>query len=398
MKLVFEPCGSKKATISVTIDAGSDVEYPDKWTSGIAHLIEHMSFQGTSDLSHFELSRQLATLGVDYNAYTSHDKVFFYMTAPAENIIETSHLCSKMLLNREFDNDLFEKEKLVVLEEELGARDDVDSNIVNNLLKFLCGGPLSTLIIGTEESIKSISLEEAQRFHSTYYRPENMLITVSGPKDLDCSKISEYFAPDTNVFNLSEKQNSFYKYDKEITTYDKRIQQPRVFVGHRAFSYLENKTLVLKFMNKFFSEDMDSRLFQSLRQKHGLCYCVTSYTSIFKEVGWDIVYVKTSEENVSKSVELINEEISNLLKDGPTDEEITRAKNKYISEIYSSLETSYGVNMITSHKKYLDLPTIEENIERIKNMTVNEIKNVCNEVFDEENRQVFVCLPEKEEK
>jgi len=398
MKLVFEPCGSKKATISVTIDAGSDVEYPDKWTAGIAHLIEHMSFQGTSDLSHFELSRQLATLGVDYNAYTSHDKVFFYMTAPAENIIETSNLCSKMLLNRKFDSDLFEKEKLAVLEEELGYRDDVNSNIVSNLLKFLCDGPLSKEIIGTEESIKSISLEEVQRFHNTYYRPENMLITVSGPKDLDCSKINEYFSPNTNSFNFSEKQDSFYKFGKEITTYDKRIQQPRVFVSHRAFSYLENKTLVLKFMSKFFSEDMDSRLFQSLRQTHGLCYCVTSYTTIFKEVGWDIVYVKTSEENVSKSIELINEEISNLLKDGPTDEEIIRAKNKYISEIYSSLETSYGVNMITSHKKYLDLPTIDENIERIKNMTVSEIRDVCNEVFNEENRQVFICLPEKEEK
>ena len=72
MKVIFGACGSKKATVRITIDAGSIVEYGGKWTPGIAHLTEHMIFQGCHDFESDVLNKEMASLGADHNAGTQH--------------------------------------------------------------------------------------------------------------------------------------------------------------------------------------------------------------------------------------------------------------------------------------------------------------------------------------
>lgn len=397
MKFIFGETGSRKATIRVTIDAGAAVEYPNVWTSGIAHLVEHMIFQGTNNCSHAELTRALATLGADFNAATWHDKVSFFITVPAENIVQASMFLKDMLLDRKFKEDLFEKEKFVVLEEERGSRDDIDSNVIEELDGFLCKGPLAEPIIGTEESIKSITLEEVQEFHRFYYQPDRMLVVVTGPKDVDCKAIAELFGGDTGKFKRAKKKKALYTKTKRHIMCDSRIQQSRLFICYRAFPISDKRSLVLNFVDKFFSEDMDSRLFQSLRQKRGLCYSVGSFVSFYKDVGWYIVWTRTSPENISKSVKLVNNEINLLLKDGPTEEEIVRARNKYMSQIYGYIETSYGLNAMLSGKAYNNLPPLSDTIERMKAMDSKKIRSTCGKVFKKGNRQIFVCNPEKDE-
>ena len=169
MKVIFKECESKKVTIMATFDAGSNLEY-NKWTPGTAHLVEHMIFQGTKDLSHEEIVKKMASWGVNWNAATYYDKVSFYINLPQENSLEASKLFSEMIFNEKFDQELFNKEKLVVLEEEKDARDNIDIELFKELLYFICKGPFSIPIIGNENSIKSITLEEAQSFHNTYYK------------------------------------------------------------------------------------------------------------------------------------------------------------------------------------------------------------------------------------
>lgn len=393
MKVIFENLSSKKACIRATFDAGSNVEFGGSWTSGIAHMTEHMVFLGTKNLSPDELNRQMATLGADWNAGTYQDKVCFYIVVPVENAMKAAELLKKVLFDGEFKEEDFEKERDVVLEEERGGRDDIDSCVYEAMSAFLCQGPYAVPIIGTENSIKAITLKELREFHKYYYRPERMLLTITGPNELDVNAITKVFGENDGKFRRSQKVKTTFKNDEQLVVKDNRIQQARAFICYKASNISDPTSLSLNYVNKFFADDMDSRLFQKIRQGHGLCYAIGGYSLFYREIGWYILWIRTAQKNVKEAIELMDQEISLLLKDGPTDEEMIRAKNKYKSEIYGITETSYGLNAILNGRTYYNLPNINDLIERVDSMTKEELNLTCKKIFTNKNRQVFIYLP-----
>lgn len=392
MKFVFERCGSMKATLRVTLDAGSAVEYGGKWTSGLAHVVEHMIFQGTNSMNHAELTQAMGRLGVDWNGSTWHAKVNFYVTAPAENILEAAKLLHGMLHGRKFDGGLLKKEKLVVLEEERGGRDDIDSVVSDKFNKFICDGPISVPIIGTAKSIRSVSLEEVQAFYNKHYRPANMLVVLTGPDTVPVGEIEELFGGNTDGFRKSRRAKNKHTKAKN-RRYAGKVQQARIYVAFKTVPVTHRDALVLAFIDKFFGDDMDSRLFQSLRQKHGLCYGCGGWVNAYDDIGWYVIWTKTNGESVQKSLSLIGEEVDGLVSDGPTDEEMTRARNKYLSEVYSFLETSSGTNALVAAREFNGLPNIGVSLDRVRDMDASQIMHVCAKYFRPENMQVFSFLP-----
>jgi len=394
MKTVIGECSSRKVTIRATFDAGSSIEYGTDWGFGTAHLVEHMIFQGTNDMDNKELTRKLAVLGADWNGFTWHDKVSFFVVVPAENAVEAASLLQSMLFKRQFDKQLFDKEKLVVLEEEHGSRDDVDSKVIEELDAFLCDGPLSAPIIGTEESIKAISFEEMQQFYQHFYKPENALLVITGPEDTEFNHIIDIFGKDTGKFNKFKKAKNNFTKTKYRRVHDNRISQARLFICYKAYPFLSKNALVLTFIDKFLGDDMDSRLFQRVRQKYGLCYAISSSNSFYQDVGWYIIMVKTSNNSIRKVTNLIDKEIGALIKEGPTEEEMIRARNKYFSDVYGVIETSYGLNSMLSTRAFNNLPDLEISLDRVRNMSVTNVKTVCSKTFKPENRQLFTYLSE----
>lgn len=397
MKVVFGACGSRKAVIKVTLDAGSAVEYGNTWTPGIAHFTEHMIFQGGNDFDSDVLNREMASLGAEHNAGTWHNKVAFYVEVPAENASRAAQLMAMMLFNRTFDQESFEKERLVVLVEERNKCDDIDSVIHEKLNSFLCKGPIAQPIIGTAESIKSIFLEELQAFYNHYYRPSRMLLTITGPDSLDYNEITNYFGRDTRRLLKSKSRQGHRHLKRKRLVWPAPVKQSRAFITYNAFPIEDTRTKRLHFMSRFFSNGMDSRLFNELRQKRGLCYGIGSSGIIEEQIGWFVIYTKTSDENIPVCVRLIDKEIKKLLDDGPTEEEIIRAKNKYISEIYSFIETSFGLNTMLEVRAFHNLPPLEKSLNEIKKMTANQVMSTCREVLRKENRKVFICVPEEDE-
>lgn len=396
MKVITGKCSSRKATVRAVFDAGSDVEY-GIWTPGIAHLTEHMIFQGNEDMSQEECSRALASLGVETNAATWHNKVMFYIDAPAENIVEATKLFKKNLLGRKgFSSKEFEKEKLVVLEEERGAMDNVDSLIANALHSYLCRGPLSIPIGGFVETIEKITQEELEEFYQQHYKPSKLLLTITGPEDMDFDEVSNIFGENTNRFIRTHKEPNRFAGRKGQRLQSPLIEQSQIFVCYRAVPISNKRVLAINYMDQFFSSSMDSRLFQSLRQKHGLCYVVGAYMAFYEDVGWYVIVVKTSNENVNKCVKLINKEVELLLDKGPTEEEMVRARNKYISEIYSGIETSYGLNSALTALEFNSFDDLDTMLYKIKNMSRAKVMTACRQTFDKANKQVFMCLPDEE--
>jgi len=102
-----------------------------------------------------------------------------------------------------------------------------------------------------------------------------------------------------------------------------------------------------------------------------------------------------STENVNKIIRLIDKEIKLLLENGISDEEFKRAKNKYVSELYSYVETSFGQNEFLSESLFGNLPLFSDLISMVNNLTKKEIIEVCKNIFSRGNRKVFTYIPRK---
>jgi predicted Zn-dependent peptidase len=395
MKLVYGKHGSKKSVVRVTLAAGSGVESGHGWTPGIAHIAEHMMFQGSRTMSHDDLAKDMARLGVRWNAYTSHHRMSFFVDAPEDNVVKAARMLSDMLLERKFDKDLFENEKRVVLEEERGSRDDIESIIWEDLTKFLCRGPLAMPVIGTEESIGKVSLDELQDFYDNFYRPERMLLTVTKSDEDGVREIADMFGGDDGKFLKWHVEENKFAGGKRRTVRGK-VQQARVAICYRSLPIGSRKITELSCLEKFFSNGADSRLFRVIRQEKGLCYSVGSSHYLNDDASWFIIWVETGEKSVKKVIKLVDEEVLKLLEKGPDSEEMERARNKYLSEIYGYIETSYGMNSMLDSVAFHNLPDLDKKLNRIRKTTAGKVVAACHEVFVDSGKQVFTYLPEKD--
>lgn len=395
MRLIFGKNSSKKAVIRLSLDAGSGVEFGGAWTPGIAHVVEHMMFQGSNKLSHDDLVRNMARLGANFNAYTSHSKVSFYVEVPEDNFLNAAELFSAMFFDRKFSREDFDKEKNVVLEEERGSRDDINSLVWEHVCKFICNGPMSAPVIGTEESIKSITLEELQAFYDNFYKHKNMMLTITKSSEKDVKKVAKLFGGDDGIFEKANPVKNSYTKQKKKIMYGK-VQQAKIAICYKSFPVANKEVRDLMFAEKFFSSGMDSRLFRNVRQNAGLCYSIGSTSFCSSDIGWLMIWVETGSKTVNNVIKLVDKEVKNLLVNGPNEEEMERAKNKYLSELYGSSETSCGLNTTLTNIGFYNLPSLKVMSDNIRNTKVKQIKKVCESVFDNKNKQVFVYLPETE--
>jgi len=124
--------------------------------------------------------------------------------------------------------------------------------IIEELDKFICKGPLSKPILGTEKSIKSIALDEVQAFYEHYYKPSRMLVTITGSNDVDYEGLGNLFGKNTNRFKKSTKHATEYTKGKRRFVRG-NVQQARIFMCYRAMPISGRGALTLRFVDKFFS-------------------------------------------------------------------------------------------------------------------------------------------------
>ena len=192
----------KKATIHLILKAGSLMEDDDQL--GLAHLIEHMVFNGTKSYPKNEVDDYLNSIGLqigsDYNATTGFEKTTYKMEIPTDDISKLEkglHILSEMVGYATLDDSSFEKEREIVEEEwrsDLGKSKRLSEEYKEYLFKD--SKFKDRLPIGDIEIIKNFSYDTARRFYDDWYRPDLMGIIVVGDFDPSYVKkiVEKYFS------------------------------------------------------------------------------------------------------------------------------------------------------------------------------------------------------------
>lgn len=367
IKIIYKQNNSELSSICISFDAGAG---RDGEILGVAHATEHMVYKGTTTRSEKQINEELSRIFGFQNAMTNYPYVIYYGTLLNEDLEYGLELFSDILINPSFPTNGF-KEEIDVIKEELKEWDEEIEQYCEDKLFFnsMENRRIKYPIIGTKESLESLSLKNIEEFYNKYYCPSNCVITVISSLEFERVKdmverqfgmwqgkvsLKEVIKIETNI---NPKKGYFINHKEGINSSKVQI----IFPIHQ-LQHLELKAL--RIFNQYFGEGVNSVLFDTLRTKHGLVYdiltrvCHEEFINIYK-----ITY-STSHDNVQKSIDIIKEIIEDVknLKNTITDEDIRllaksfRLKKLFAEEqsVRLAKELATYDTMFGDYRLYLD--------------------------------------------
>lgn len=333
LKLVYKSADSKLSSISIALDAGAVRDTEGK--IGIAHVTEHMIYKGTSKKSEAEINKEFSEIFGFQNAMTNYPYVIYYGTLLSEDLAKGIELYADLLINTTLGNVGF-KEEMDVIKEELKEWDEEVEQFCEDRL-FLNSyneRRIKYPIIGTEESLEKITLEDVKDFYNKYYFPKNTTIVIISQKSFKevIDLVSKYFSGWDNIgykTPLKEVEKAAGK-----TYKDKRdgINTAKVLITYDISVLSHEEIKVLKVLNQYIGEGVNSLLFDILRTKKGLVYDVLTKVSNESSIGLYKITFSTAEEKVQEAINLIESIFENL------EETLKRLSKNEINSLVKSLK------------------------------------------------------------
>lgn len=374
----------RSVSIGIWVKAGSRNERLSN--NGISHFIEHMLFKGTENRSAAQIAECFDNIGGQINAFTGKECTCYYAKTLDEHLDIAMDVLSDMLYNSTFAKKDIALEKRVILEE-IGMYEDSPEELVHDILSETVweGSSIGYPILGTRKSLRSINCETIANYIKDYYTPGNMVISVAG--NFEENKLVEMLE---NWFNCrisgDEAGHSVGSVDfkSEIKVREKDTEQVHICIGFEGIKNGDDALYPLLAVNNLFGGGMSSRLFQKIREKKGLVYSIYSYPTIYNDAGLFTIYAGMKPDNLNEVTNLIYDEVRLILKKGITEQELKKSKEQlkgnYILglESTSSRMSSIGKSELLLGKVY----TQQEILEKIGNITMEDINQIVNKVFN----------------
>jgi predicted Zn-dependent peptidase len=386
----------RSLSLGMWIDVGSRDE-GDK-NNGISHFLEHMVFKGTKHYSLQEIARSLESVGGYLNAFTSKEHTCFYARALDTHLDTAVSVLADLVRFPLFDNKEIEKEKTVVLEELKNMEDDPDDLIHDYLDKQVYAKhPLAFPVIGKEESIRSITRAQLQAYTHKHYVPHKMIVAVTGNiKHENVVDLVQKYLGGHKSSQRSRRlvQNpKLHRAHKEII--EKPIKQAHVCMGTIGYSVKSSHRYPMLVMNTLLGEGMSSRLFQNLRERHGLAYTVYSYTNTMSDAGNFGVYIGTDAKNIDRSIDLIHKEFSRLKSTSVSRAELQRTKSQLKGTMMLSLESmsSRMMRLGSGELYYGNFLPLDEIVKKIDAVDAESIREVAEKILRVENFSTVIFKP-----
>ena len=384
----------RSVSLGVWIGAGSRTDSIDRM--GMAHFIEHMLFKGTEKRSVFEIADSLESLGGSLNAFTSRDMTCFYASVLDSHLEQAIDVLSDILLHSTFVPAEIEREKLVVLEE-IRSAEDVPEELVEDVYGDLVlnPDPAAKTILGTFETVERFTRDGVKEYISRNYSAFNIVIAAAGNIEHDqvADLVSSYFTfDDSNNYIEPECIESV---NDSVIVLEKDIQQAHICYGGLTFGYDDERRNPLWLINTLLGSGMSSRLFQNIREKHGLTYNIYSFMELLKNRGFIATYAATETANLDMTLKLIRDEYRSLSDIRLDTETIERVKSQLKGSVVLSLESSSN-RMSRLAKQEIFLQTyydIDDTICQIDAVTADQVQAVARDIFREENLRTVIVRP-----
>lgn len=389
-------------------NVGSTDEPLDK--GGISHLLEHMMFKGTTNVSSSDFERLISKFGGVNNAFTSYDYTGYYELFPANRLPLALELEADRMINLRFDEKEFVKEHQVVMEERRQRTDDNPLAKAYESFRLLAlpDSPKGESIIGPMSELESIKLVELKEWYKTWYAPNNATLVIVGdvePTEV-LAQVKRYFGeltPSELPQRPSVRQQGFRGYEKVDS--EQAVQVPVLLMGYNVPSLLtvdadaETQAYALSLGQDVLDGGLSARLESRLIREQGLLTSVgTSYDLLDRGDGLFLIQA-TPREGVSLEAaqQAITNEINKLGTDPIAADEISRAKTNTVTGLVYAQDSMEGqARMIGSLQSIgLDDRLLASLPSKLDSVSVADIQAASKKYLIKDNLTVMYVIPPK---
>ncbi len=353
--------------------------------AGASHFLEHLLFKGTAARSAREIAEAVDARGGEMNAFTAREHTAFYTRLPASHLRFAVELLADVVTEPAFRPSEIDSERHVILEELLLSEDEPDERAHELCMEALFPDhPLGREVLGTEDTVEAMTREQIAGFHRGHYGPANLVVAAAGDVHHDA-------VVDAVVDHFSSVEATADRPPRTMPTAPAALlavlrrgtEQAHLAMGWRAFDHHDPDRYALAVINQVLGAGMSSRLFQEIRERRGLAYCVYSYTALYSDAGALLVYAGTAPTRLDEVRTLIAAEVERLVGDGVTDHELAVAKGYLQGSTILGLEDS-GSRMARLGSNLMargEVTPVDEHLLRIEAVTAADVARVVRRVL-----------------
>ena len=308
--------------------------------NGVAHLLEHMAFKGTSTRSALQIAETIENVGGDINAYTSKEITAYYVKLIAGDLPLGINILTDILQNSTFAEDELNRERGVILQE-IGMYLDTPDDMIFDYWqeKAYPNQPMGRSILGKTDIIKSITRDQVKDFMVSHYNPKKMIVSAAGKIDHD-DFVEQITKTCVNLPMGSSNNREIAKYFSGEYREEKDLEQIHLLLGFEGINYHHEDYYSLLVYSSLLGGGMSSRLFQEIREKRGLVYGISSFSASYTDTGMFGVYAGTGESQIEELIPVLCDEF-NKSPYSINEKEINRGKAQLKASLMMGRESAF---------------------------------------------------------
>lgn len=387
VQIVHRKTYSPVVYVGLMIGAGTRHEQANE--NGMAHYIEHCVFKGTEHYNARQIINHIEGIGGEINAYTTKEETTFYAATLRNHFRTTLHLLADIVLHPTFNKKETDKEVTVILDEIESYNDSPSELIYDDFENMVFeGSSLAMPILGTKKTLRRISKSPdiALNWMKTHYRPERMVLFVLGNVTTQqvVAAAERELGELSSTTSITSTTSTTSNPSATTRTYRRHTHQTHVMLGSHAYPIGHEKQLTMYLLNNILGGgSMSSRLYLSLREKHGLVYNIDSQAVPLSDTGYWNIYLACEPQHKDQCLELCHKELKQLRDTRLTSAQLQRALRQLEGQMAISAENQEN-NALAMAKQMLyhhHAPAWQETFAKVKEITAEQLQDVANEVF-----------------
>ncbi|MEM7585113.1 MAG: pitrilysin family protein [Acidobacteriota bacterium] len=347
---------ARSVTLGLLVEAGAAVERPDQ--QGLAHLVEHMIFQGSSNRDALEIARLMDGAGGRIGGFTSRDYTCYFAQVLQEFVPYAIDLLGDVLLNPVFPDEALEREKQAIFCEYEAGRDNPEQLAHETLRAAMWPDhPLGRPVLGDPSCLQGMSREDLIYFMHTHYQPDRMVVAAAGAlihEDF-VAQVRDAFWRLLGTRARTPVRRPVSHAALEIESAD--VSQTYFSLGLQAPSFAAEDRYSAHLLDQVLGAGISSRLFVSLREQHGLVYHVGTTYDAWRDAGLLSVEGSTAPATLPQTIDLILAELDGIVRGSRqiTEDELHRAKIRLRSHIQLAGEDTHALmSRLATQELYFD--------------------------------------------
>ncbi len=401
LTIIAEQMPVEAVNLNIWLNVGSVKETDD--INGMAHFLEHMVFKGTPNLNIGEFEKLIEERGAVTNAATSQDYTHYYITTAPQDFAELAPLQLDVVFNPSIEENAFEREKLVVLEEIRRSQDNPRRRTFYRSMETCFEQlPYRRPVLGPASVIENLHYQQMRGFHSSWYQPQSMTAVVVGNLPVDDligiidrgTKIN----PPASALPKSQSfqpETAFTKIVRREYT-DETLQQARLVMMWRVPGMVQlEETYALDILAVILGQGKVARLFRDLREERSLVTQIGVSNMTQTHQGVFYISAQLPTENITAVEKAIAEHIAKIQTEPIADKDIARIRTQVANRfIFANERPSDRANLYGYYYSQLqDLAPALDYPQQIQSITATDLQAAAQKYFNPHAYGIVVMKP-----